>query len=61
MRQKGLTSMYGQKTSFGLMSAGVTVASWWMWSVTIALAAAAIILLVRALLTLRSPDSKHRP
>jgi hypothetical protein len=53
--------MYGQKAQFGLVSAGITAASWWMWSVTIALALAAVVLCYRAVTTLRSSNSKHRP
>jgi hypothetical protein len=53
--------MYGQKTSFGLVSAGITAASWWMFGVTIVLAAIAAILLVRVFSTVLSRDEARRP
>ena len=53
--------MYGQKTSLGVVSSGVTVASWWMLGVTITLSVVAIILLGRALFQLRSRDASRRP
>ena len=53
--------MYGQKTSFGVLSAGISVASWWMWGVTVMLAAAAAILLVRVFTTIRSGNAARRP
>ncbi len=53
--------MYGQKTHLGLVSAGITAASWWMWSVTIALAVIATILLVRVVITARSKSASRRP
>ena len=53
--------MYGQKTQFGLMSAGITVASWWMFGVTVVLCFIALILLVRVFITLHSKDASRRP
>jgi len=53
--------MYGQKASFGAVSTGITVTSWWMRSVTVLLAAAAVVLLVRACLALRSNNPNRRP
>ena len=61
MRQKGVANMYGQKANFGLVSAGISVASWWMWGVTMVLSAIAVLLLVRVFITVRSGDATRRP
>lgn len=61
MRQKELIDMYGQKAQFGVLSAGITAASWWMWSITIALTIAAAVLCYRAAVTLLSNDVRRRP
>jgi len=53
--------MYGQKTQVGLLSAGITAASWWMFGVTVVLCAIALVLLVRVFVTLRSNDVSRRP
>ncbi len=53
--------MYGQKAQFGLVSAGVTAVSWWMFGVTIVLCAIAVILMARVFVTLASKDASRRP
>lgn len=53
--------MYGQRASFGALTAGITVASWWMLGVTIALTAAAIVLLVRVFITVHAKNASLRP
>jgi len=53
--------MYGQKAQFGVMSAGITVASWWMFGVTVVLCAIALVLLARVFWTLHSRDMTRRP
>jgi hypothetical protein len=62
MRQKEASkSMYGQKASLGIVSTGVSIASWWMWGATVTLAAVAVILLGRTFITLASNDERRRP
>ena len=53
--------MYGQKTNFGLVSTGITIASWWMWGVTVVLAAIAVVLMARVLFTMRPGNESRRP
>jgi len=53
--------MYGQKAQFGAVAAGITVASWWMWSVTVVMAVIAVALLVRVFFTLRPGREVQRP
>jgi hypothetical protein len=53
--------MYGQKASLGIVSTGVSIASWWMWGATVTLAAVAVILLGRTFITLASNDERRRP
>lgn len=53
--------MYGQKASMGVVSTGITIASWWMWGVTVMLAAVAVILLGRTLIALRTGNERRLP
>jgi hypothetical protein len=53
--------MYGQKTGVGFLSAGITIASWWMWGITIMLAAVAVILYVRVFISIHGRNATQRP
>jgi len=53
--------MYGQKTSLGLASTGITVASWWMWGMTVMLAVVAVILLGRTIFALHARNERRLP
>lgn len=53
--------MYGQRIGANVMATVVGVASWWMWGVTLMLAAMAVILLGRTTFVLVSNRTARRP